>query len=275
MFNIRELIFATQVPSLIQNDVPTELQLQPSSSIDAKSPDPLLPIFTPYDLKKFQFNFLTESQLVQCEKLFLERNFTEPNPIYQAWLQLKLASLPTEGEALQAVLQKHAPKNLPKWKKAVIHKVPYGAARFNPISQDWVKILEDRDSNASAPPPAKTIKTTAAPMPTTAPGITAAIQPQEDVAAIGPEQPYKATLKSFECEQCGRFYSTKASLRTHKYQHKKSQQQNALQHQGRDDEQTNDAQEQERSNEVQLMANQGQDLELDEMGSPQAGKSTD
>ena len=30
--------------------------------------------------------------------------------------------------------------------------------------------------------------------------------------------------KTFECDQCGRFYTTKGSLRTHKYNHKKSQQ---------------------------------------------------
>ena len=129
-------MFCTQVPSNEQPSVSAEVPCQPSTSSDVGSANPALPTFILYDLKKFQFNFLSEAQLAYCEQFFMQKNFKEPNPIYQAWLQLKIASLPTEADALQAVLQKHSPENLPKRRKTSIKNVPDGPSRFNPISQE-------------------------------------------------------------------------------------------------------------------------------------------
>ena len=202
-------MFCTQVSSDIQPSVSAEEQCQPSTSRDVGSPNPALPTFTLYDLKKFQFNFLNEAQLAYCEELFMQKNFKEPNPIYQAWLQLKLASLPTEAEALQAVLHKHSPENLPKRKKMASKNVPVGPPRFNPISQEWVEILEARENQATILS-AKAKKTNV-------------VESQEAGPAMATDKTV-TPAKTFECDQCGKFYATKGSLRTHKYNHKKSQQ---------------------------------------------------
>ena len=93
--------------------------------------------------------FLTESQLSRFEDLFKEKNFSHPNPIYRSWLQLKFASLPTETEALESVLVKHSPDNIPRCKKAAKHTEPTGAARCDPTSPEWVDILTARDAAAT------------------------------------------------------------------------------------------------------------------------------
>ena len=176
---------------------PKDIADQPVSNTSVKIPDPGLPTFTPRDLLKFEFNFLTESQLARCEELYKERNFTKPNPIYQSWLQLKLASLPTEVGALQDVLASHSPHNIPKRRKLAKCDEPIRAARFNPISDEWVNILETWESTDSTNK--QNVSMVAAPVP---PGI---VEPD--------------VKKNFECVECGKFYSTKGSLRTHKYQH--------------------------------------------------------
>ena len=59
-------------------------------------------------------------------------------------LPLKLASQPTEAEALQSVLIARTPIVLPKTtKKRARRKVPDESARFNPISPEWKVILEE------------------------------------------------------------------------------------------------------------------------------------
>ena len=121
-------MFCTQVPFNKQPSVSVEAPCQPSTSRDVRSANPALPPFTLYELRKFQFNFFSEAQLAYCEQLFIQKNFKEPNPLYLAWLQLKLASLPTEAEALQGVLQKHSPENLPKQRKASNKNVPVGTS---------------------------------------------------------------------------------------------------------------------------------------------------
>ena len=187
------------MPAIIQ---PKSIADQPSSSTSVKIPDPRLPTFTNRDLLKFEFNFLTESELARCEELFKEGNFTEPNPIYQSWLRLKLASLPTEVGALQDVLASHSPHNIPKRRKVVKRDEPIGAARFNPISDEWVNILETRESTDAVKKQNVSISAASEPLRIVEPDI----------------------KKTFECLECGKFYSTKGSLRTHKYQHQKKAQ---------------------------------------------------
>ena len=96
---------------------------------------------------QFEAIFLTESQNKSFNQLYKERKFSEQNPVFQSWLPLKLASQPTEAEALQSVLIARTPIVLPKTtKKRAGRKVPDGSARFNPISPEWKVILEEGDA---------------------------------------------------------------------------------------------------------------------------------
>ena len=96
-------------------------------------------------LMHFEAVFLTDDQLKVFQRLYSERNFTFSNPVYQSWLPIKLATLPTEAEALKGLLASRTPTALPKkTSKRGGRKVPDGAARFNPISKEWEKILEEK-----------------------------------------------------------------------------------------------------------------------------------
>ena len=97
-----------------------------------------MPTATPRMLVQFEAVFLTEIQQKNFQKLFDERKFDEPNPVFQSWLPLKLASLPTEAEALKSILVAHTPASIPKQTtKQSGRKIPDGAARFDPVSQEW------------------------------------------------------------------------------------------------------------------------------------------
>ena len=76
---------------------------QPTTS-NTPSEELDMPAYTPRMLKQYEAVFLTDSQVVAFEQLFSEKNYVEPNPVYQSWLPLKLASLPTVAEALHSVI---------------------------------------------------------------------------------------------------------------------------------------------------------------------------
>ena len=182
-----------------QPQYPEQQSLQhqlPSTSTTVTSHDDLLPSFTKRTLFQFEAIFLTESQLSRFEDNFKEKNFSHPNPIYRSWLQLKFASLPTETEALESVLEKHSPVNIPRRKKAAKRTEPTGAARCDPTSPEWVDILTARDAAAT---------------------LTSAKKQKLNNA----EASTADNLPVLTCDLCGKKYGTKASLRTPKYIHKK------------------------------------------------------
>ena len=85
---------------------------------------------------------MSDLQVKKCEEMF-ERKVKSSNPIYLAWKALKIASLPTEKEAMEAVLQLHSPKNIQKRKAHSGRKVPEGLSRFNLLSDEWKEIMEE------------------------------------------------------------------------------------------------------------------------------------
>ena len=89
-----------------------------------------MPVFTPRHLQQFELLLLTAAEVTKFEEIFKERRFQEPNPLFQSWLPLKLASLPSEAESFQAVLETHNPKNLPQRIKKSVRQMPVGPARF-------------------------------------------------------------------------------------------------------------------------------------------------
>ena len=72
-----------------------------------------MPSATPCMLMQFEAIFLTETQCECFMKLYNEKKFDVPNPVFQSWMPLKLASLPTESAALQAVLAAKTPTAIP------------------------------------------------------------------------------------------------------------------------------------------------------------------
>ena len=102
-----------------------------------------LPTFTSCTLYQFEAIFLLPDQLQKIEEMFDLKNFTESNPLYQSWLPLKRASLPTEQQAIETVLASHTPKNVPKRKTKRTSTYPVGPARFNLTSNECQEILQD------------------------------------------------------------------------------------------------------------------------------------
>ena len=78
-----------------------------TAEVEEKSPTLVtgdLPKFTPLFLAKYEL-LLSEGELETFESLFAAKRFNVDNPPYQAWLVLKLASLPiAEQEAMGQVL---------------------------------------------------------------------------------------------------------------------------------------------------------------------------
>ena len=142
-------------------DIVTEQQiiLSPDTK-NPPSPEIELPQFTPRNLLQFEAVFMTEPQVKKCEDMF-SRKVKSSNPIFLAWKALKMASLPTEEEAVQAVLESHTPKNIEKKKTRSGRKVPDGVGRFNSISDEWIEIMEQTPIKKAKGPLAK--KTTKSP----------------------------------------------------------------------------------------------------------------
>ena len=92
----------------------------------------------------------SQSALFHVSRYGNEENL--PNQSPQA---LKVASLPTEEEAVEVVLASHTPRNIEKRKARSGRKVPDGPGRFNPTSQEWQAILNPPEA---AEPKAKKAK---------------------------------------------------------------------------------------------------------------------
>ena len=94
--------------------------------------------------------FLTEIQQKNFQQLFDKSKFEEPNLVFQSWLPLKFASLPTEAEALRSILKAQNPVAIPKRiANRTGKKVPDGAAWFHPVSKEWKEILEEREDKTT------------------------------------------------------------------------------------------------------------------------------
>ena len=66
-------------------------------------------------------------------------------PLFQAWLVLKNASLPTESQAL------HTSTNIPKKKTTRKRNLPEGPARYDISSPEWENILIEQASKKPGP----------------------------------------------------------------------------------------------------------------------------
>ena len=117
-------------PVLSQPEVAaTAYEAAPSPSNQLKS----LPTFTVDDrltqLNKFEVLLLTPSQISEFNKLYEEKKFDVLEPLFRSWLILKLASIPSEAEALRRVLTKHTSSNVPKRKNQRKENLPVGPVK--------------------------------------------------------------------------------------------------------------------------------------------------
>ena len=73
-----------------------------------------------------------------------------PNPIYRAWVVLKLAAVGSPQESFDFVLEKRVPKNLPRPKPKIKRNQPDGEQRYHMQSKGWMDILESREAADAA-----------------------------------------------------------------------------------------------------------------------------
>ena len=97
-------------------------------------------------LQKYEVLMLSPNQVKEFTALFEARQFNIPEPLYHCWLTHKLASIPTESEALDRVLSAHTASQVPKRKNNRKQNLPIGAARYDPTSPEWVSVLEDQEN---------------------------------------------------------------------------------------------------------------------------------
>ena len=95
-------------------------------------------------LQKFEMLLLSEETIDEFNQLFSERNLDAQEPLFQSWLILKNASLPTEDQALKKVLQDHTASNVSKKKTNRKRNLPLGPARYDPVSPEWEAILHEQ-----------------------------------------------------------------------------------------------------------------------------------
>ena len=95
-------------------------------------------------LQKFEMLLLSEETIDEFNQLFSERNLDAQEPLFQSWLILKNASLPTEDQARKKVLQDHTASNVSKKKTNRKRNLPLGPARYDPVSPEWEAILHEQ-----------------------------------------------------------------------------------------------------------------------------------
>jgi hypothetical protein len=103
-------------------------------------------------LNKFEVLLLNPTQVQEFNKLFSAKKFDVSEPIFHSWLSLKLASIPTEAEALDRILKAHTVGNVPKRKQKRKQNLPTGGARYDPTSPEWVSVLEDQENRKKKTP---------------------------------------------------------------------------------------------------------------------------
>ena len=110
-------------------------------------------------LQKYEVLMLTPSQVLEFNSLFSAKKFDIGEPLYHCWLTHKLASIPTEAEALSRVLFSHTASQVPKRKAHRKQNLPAGEARYDPTSPEWVSILEEQENRKKLKVPKKVVKT--------------------------------------------------------------------------------------------------------------------
>ena len=81
-------------------------------------------------LTKFEVLLLNPSQVAEFNFLYEQKSWVQDQPIFSSWLTLKLATIPTEKEALDNILRSHKALNVPKRKNKRKQSLPSGPSRL-------------------------------------------------------------------------------------------------------------------------------------------------
>jgi hypothetical protein len=84
---------------------------------------------------------LTPEQILQFNECFAARSILSSEPLFQAWIAFKNATLPTEEQAVANVLSEHTASNVQKKKTTRKVNKPVVPARYDPNSPEWEQIL--------------------------------------------------------------------------------------------------------------------------------------
>ena len=94
---------------------------------------------------------LTPGQVKEFNQKFADKKVIQKAPLFNSWLPLKLATIPTEAEAVRRVLANHTASNVPKRKQCRQQNLPTGKDRFNPISPAWINHLTEQENKKKGP----------------------------------------------------------------------------------------------------------------------------
>ena len=96
-------------------------------------------------LKKFELNILDDDEylIAEFEELMKRGKIKSDEPLYNAWIALKIASIPTEEEALLETLRSNIAGKIPRPKSTVNRLYPEGASRYNLTSEEWMAKMKE------------------------------------------------------------------------------------------------------------------------------------
>ena len=81
-------------------------------------------------LTKFEVLLLNPSQVKEFNFLYEQKSWVQDEPLFSSWLTLKLATIPTEKEALDNILSSHKALNVPKRQTKRKQSLPSGPSRL-------------------------------------------------------------------------------------------------------------------------------------------------
>ena len=108
-------------------------------------------------LQKYELVMLSTQTVQEFQSMFIEKKVEFNEPLFQAWLVLKNASLPTEQQMIKTVLNDHLAFDVQKKKTQRKRKLPEGPARYDP----WEQILLEQLEKAKDKGPSKPMKVVA------------------------------------------------------------------------------------------------------------------
>ena len=130
----------TEVPTIVEENSHGDTN---SVSQDVKLSS--IPIFSLEErkeqLEKFEVLLLKKNQVKEFNELFMKKQYSVKEPLYSAWLNLKFASVGTEADAINYVLNSKIAKNVPKRKTVRKDFRPKGPPRHDPTSAEWQSVL--------------------------------------------------------------------------------------------------------------------------------------
>ena len=108
------------VPKTVKESTQPKVTTVPPSSLDERKTM----------LTKFEVLLMNPSQVTEFNFLYEQKSWVQDEPLFSSWLTLKLATIPTEKEALDNILSSHKAINVAKRKTKRKQSLPSGPSRL-------------------------------------------------------------------------------------------------------------------------------------------------